>query len=130
MAPSKCRSLQSIGDSSGSDDFDASTAELYGWINRAIPDADYEGFVDHFAHRVAGFDARPLVEAKRVVNARSGLPTDVDFFSSMRLCIQMAQTPERAARSKILRSKGYAQEGEVELNMGKILAEVTFSDLP
>ncbi len=113
----------------GSDDFDASTAELYGWINRAIPDIEFESFVDRFARRIAGFDARPLVEAKRVVNARAGLPTDVDFFSSMRLCIQSTQWPERAARSRVLAEKGYCSEGETELNMGKTLAEVTPEDL-
>jgi enoyl-CoA hydratase/carnithine racemase len=36
----------------GSDDFDAATAEKYGWVNRAIPDADLDQFVDNFARRV------------------------------------------------------------------------------
>jgi len=29
----------------GADDYDADTAERYGWINRAIPDAELDGFV-------------------------------------------------------------------------------------
>src|SRR5277367_4483529 len=30
----------------GSDDFDADTAALYGWINRALPDDELDAFVD------------------------------------------------------------------------------------
>jgi enoyl-CoA hydratase/carnithine racemase len=29
----------------GADDFDADTAERYGWINRAIPEAELDGYV-------------------------------------------------------------------------------------
>jgi enoyl-CoA hydratase/carnithine racemase len=31
------------------DDFDADTAERYGWINRSIPDAQLDAFVDRFS---------------------------------------------------------------------------------
>ena len=37
----------------GSDDFDAATAAAYGWINRALPDAELNGFVDALARRIA-----------------------------------------------------------------------------
>jgi enoyl-CoA hydratase/carnithine racemase len=33
----------------GSEDYDADIAERYGWINRAIPDAELDVFVDRFA---------------------------------------------------------------------------------
>ena len=36
----------------GSDDFNADTAERYGWINRAIPDAELDSFVANFVRRV------------------------------------------------------------------------------
>src|SRR5437879_8751912 len=39
-----------------SDDYDAVTAERYGWINRAIPDSELEDYVDKFARRLASFD--------------------------------------------------------------------------
>ena len=42
----------------GSDDYDAATAERYGWINRAIPDAEFDAWVDAYARRVASFDNR------------------------------------------------------------------------
>ncbi|KAL7945489.1 ClpP/crotonase-like domain-containing protein [Trichoderma barbatum] len=68
-----------------SDDYDATTAELYGWINRAIPDAEFEDYVDKFARRIAGFDAKLLVETKRVVDARWGMPSQVDLAGGMAL---------------------------------------------
>lgn len=50
----------------GADDFDAETAERYGWVNRAIADADLDAFVDRFARRVASFDGRAVELAKRL----------------------------------------------------------------
>src|SRR4029077_6704744 len=35
-----------------SDDYDAVTAERYGWINRAVPDAELDDFVDALARRL------------------------------------------------------------------------------
>lgn len=51
-----------------SEDYDADTAERYGWINRAIPDAELDNFVDRFARRIAFFEKKALTEAKRLVN--------------------------------------------------------------
>jgi enoyl-CoA hydratase/carnithine racemase len=42
----------------GGDDFDAATAELYGWINRSLPDAQLDDFVDRLAKRIASFVPR------------------------------------------------------------------------
>jgi enoyl-CoA hydratase/carnithine racemase len=39
----------------GADDFDAEVAERYGWINRALPDADLDAFVARLARRIASF---------------------------------------------------------------------------
>ena len=46
-----------------SEDYDADTAERYGWINRAIPDAELDDFVDRFARRIASFEKKALAEA-------------------------------------------------------------------
>src|SRR2546430_15899418 len=51
----------------GSDDYDALTAERYGCINRAIPDAELDAYVDAFARRLASFDAGAVAAAKRLV---------------------------------------------------------------
>src|SRR5580704_4556612 len=40
----------------GANDFDGDTAERYGYVNRSLPDAELDGFVDALARRVASFD--------------------------------------------------------------------------
>ncbi|KAI0440374.1 ClpP/crotonase-like domain-containing protein [Xylaria telfairii] len=64
----------------GADDFDADTAALYGWINRAIPDHQFAGFVDRFARRVAGWDRYGINYAKNIIN-KSGFPTVEEVYS-------------------------------------------------
>jgi enoyl-CoA hydratase/carnithine racemase len=68
----RARALEIIA---SSEDF-ADTAERYGWINRAIPDAELDDFVDRFARRIASFEKKTLTEAKRLVNRSSRLPDD------------------------------------------------------
>ena len=49
----------------GADDFDAEQAERYGWINRALPDAELDAFVARLAGRIASFPAEAVRSAKR-----------------------------------------------------------------
>ena len=60
----------------GADDFDADRAERYGWINRALPDADLDAFVDaaRRPHRLVPRRCRPHREAgaQRDDHARCG----------------------------------------------------------
>ena len=44
----------------GGEDFGGALAERYGYVNRAIPDDEFENFVDRFARRVATFDRQAL----------------------------------------------------------------------
>src|SRR5216684_4587101 len=59
----------------GGEDFDGELAERYGYVNRAVPDAELVEFVDAFAERVSRFDLLALADIKRFVNAAS-LPAD------------------------------------------------------
>ena len=52
----------------GANDFDGNTAERYGYVNRALPDAELDGFVDALARRIASFDRRAIAAAKNLVN--------------------------------------------------------------
>jgi enoyl-CoA hydratase/carnithine racemase len=109
----------------GCDDFDASTAERYGWINRAIPDAQLDEFVDSFARRIAGFDKFPLARAKRLVNERARLPNYADLHASMRVLLECFKQPETERRLKNLFAAGLQQDGEMERNMGAALPQIT-----
>src|SRR6201986_448522 len=52
----------------GADDFDAATAERYGWINRALPDAELDEFVARLPQRIASFPAHRVRPPKRGIN--------------------------------------------------------------
>lgn len=62
----------------GADDFRGDLAERYGYVNRALPDDELDGFVDAIARRIAGFEKEALVAAKRFVDETS-LPADALF---------------------------------------------------
>lgn len=48
----------------GADLFDAVTAERYGWINRALPAADLQAFVDRLARNIASLPDGVIAAAK------------------------------------------------------------------
>src|SRR5258706_13106186 len=52
----------------GGDDFDAETAERYGWINRAIPGAELDGFGANFVRRVLSFCSQAVNATKSILN--------------------------------------------------------------
>src|SRR5579859_672879 len=66
------------------DDVPGDLAERYGYVNRSLPDAELDGFVDALAIRIASFDRRALVAAKHLVNEVSLPPFDrlLDAFTS------------------------------------------------
>src|SRR5215469_7060721 len=49
----------------GADDIPGDLAELYGYVNRSLPDADLDAFVKSLATRIASFDKRAISEIKR-----------------------------------------------------------------
>lgn len=109
----------------GSDDFDAATAELYGWINRAVPDAQLDQFVDNYARRVAGFGKFPLQNTKRIINERSGVPSPADIIECQQVFLECLGQPETQSRVKQLLAAGLQQDGEFERNLGRRLANTS-----
>lgn len=51
----------------GADLFDAATAERYGWVNRAVPDADLGPFVDRLARNIAALPEGVIAAAKHAI---------------------------------------------------------------
>ncbi|MFI0446706.1 enoyl-CoA hydratase/isomerase family protein [Actinomadura sp. 6N118] len=64
-----------------SSDYDADLAERWGWVTRALPDAELDDFVDSMAARLASFDKTSLATAKSMVN-RASLPPDADLVAA------------------------------------------------
>lgn len=52
----------------GAADVDAEVAERYGWVNRALADAELDGFVARLARRIASFPAEAVASTKQVLN--------------------------------------------------------------
>src|SRR5947209_9481261 len=97
----------------GANDFDGDTAERYGYVNRALPDAELDGFVDVFARRIASFDRRPIAAAKNLINQVS-LPS-ADRLLDALSAFQTALTwPEAQQRIQALLKGGLQQEGDFE----------------
>jgi len=48
----------------GADEIQGDLAELFGHVNRALPDAELNAFVDAPAVRIASFDKQAIAEAK------------------------------------------------------------------
>ncbi|PTB63382.1 ClpP/crotonase [Trichoderma citrinoviride] len=109
----------------GGDDIDAVTAAQYGYINRAIKDAELSSFVDNFARRIAGFDRKPLLETKRAVNDRAGLPRLTDLLASMQDFVRATKWPETERRVKTLFEMGLQQDGPGERDLGRLLHEAS-----
>ncbi len=106
----------------GADDYPGDLAERYGYVNRAVPDAEFEGFIDAFASRIAGFEKHALAETKAFVDVTT-LPDDTEFPPALKAFFQSASRPETQARSLALAKTGYQQRSETELNLGRRLAE-------
>ncbi|HMG42072.1 MAG TPA: enoyl-CoA hydratase/isomerase family protein [Acidimicrobiales bacterium] len=102
----------------GADDFDADTAERYGWVNRSIPDVELDAFVDDFARRVASFEKRALELAKNLVNARAGVPSEADRWASNQSFVGTTSWPETQALIGRLMEQGLQAEGDFELRLG------------
>src|SRR6266446_4085048 len=97
----------------GSDDFDGETAERYGYVNRAFPDAELDGFVDKFARRIATFDRRPIEAAKNLVNQVS-LPSADTLLDGASSFLTAVTWPETQQRFQALFERGLNKPGDTE----------------
>src|SRR5271154_2282822 len=96
-----------------SDDIPAALAQEYGYINRALPDAELDGFVDALATRIASFDKWAIANTKRLVNAAS-LPPNVEMAAGWDACMASVTRPATQARIKAFMDLGFNKPGDVE----------------
>jgi enoyl-CoA hydratase/carnithine racemase len=105
----------------GADDFDGELAERYGYVNRAVPDAELDAFVDRFARRLAGFEKSAIAETKAFVD-RVSLPADSEFPPALAAYYTSVARPETRARSSALAAKGLQTLSDTELRLGHHVA--------
>ncbi|WP_042263769.1 enoyl-CoA hydratase/isomerase family protein [Paraburkholderia heleia] len=110
----------------GADDFTAEVAERYGYINRALPDAEIEAFVDNFALRLASFEKHAIVESKALMDVVS-LPPDAVFPPALSAFFKSAAHPGTRTRSAALLERGLQQRSETEMRLGQVVGELPAS---
>jgi enoyl-CoA hydratase/carnithine racemase len=103
----------------GCDDFDAATAERYGWVNRALPPDELGSFVDRLARRIASFPPHAVQLAKQAVDA--GLPDVRDgLLAEQHAWNQVMTDPDLDARFAAAVDAG-AQTRDGEMELGRLL---------
>ncbi|WP_027531253.1 enoyl-CoA hydratase/isomerase family protein [Bradyrhizobium sp. WSM3983] len=103
-----------------SDDIDADLAAAYGYVNRSLPDAQLDGFVDALANRIASFDKWAIANTKRLVNAAS-LPPDVEIAAGWEACMASVTRPAAQDRIKAFFEQGFHRPGDAEDHIGSYL---------
>lgn len=106
----------------GSEDIRGEQAEAYGYVNRALPDADLDDFVDTLARRISKFDKWAIGQTKRLVN--TSLPPDVELGAGWDACIASLGRPAAQEGIKALTAKGFQRPGDVEDRIGFHLGEI------
>jgi enoyl-CoA hydratase/carnithine racemase len=105
------------------DDYDAGLAERYGWINRALPDAELAPYVAALAHRIARFPQAALLTLKERINAITLAP-QADFRRDSVLFAEgFREGGEAKHRTALLLKRGLQTRSETEMNIGRVLGE-------
>src|SRR2546425_1487763 len=104
----------------GANDFDGDTAERYGYVNRALPDAQLDGFVDVLARRIASFDRRPIAAAKNLINQVS-LPSADRLLDALNSFQTALTWPETLQRIQAVLKLGLQRDGEFEKRWPAVL---------
>jgi enoyl-CoA hydratase/carnithine racemase len=105
-----------------SEDIRGEQAEAYGYVNRALPDADLDAFVEAFATRIAGFDKWAIANTKRLVN--TSLPPDVELAAGWDACMGSISRPAAQERIKALMANGFHKPGDVENRLGYHIGQI------
>jgi len=104
----------------GANDFDGDTAERYGYVNRALPDAELDSFVDALARRIASFDRGAIAAAKNLVNQVSLPSADrlLDALNSFQTALTWTETQQRI---QALLKRGLQSDGDFERRWPAVL---------
>ncbi|MER8764764.1 enoyl-CoA hydratase/isomerase family protein [Mesorhizobium sp. M0968] len=105
-----------------SEDIRGELAEAYGYVNKALPDAELDAYVDALATRISRFDKWAIAQTKRLVN--TSLTPDVELGAGWEACIASLGRPAAQEGIKALTAKGFQAPGDVEDRLGFHLGEL------
>jgi enoyl-CoA hydratase/carnithine racemase len=106
----------------GSEDIRGDQAEAYGYVNRTLPDADLDEFVEALANRISKFDKWAIANTKRLVN--TSLPPDVELGAGWDACIASLGRPAAQNGIKALMARGFHKPGDAENRLGYYLSQI------
>ncbi len=106
-----------------SDDIRGDDAQFLGYVNRSLPDADLDGFVEALATRIASFDKWAIANTKRLVNEAS-LPPDVEIAAGWDACIASLKRPAAQTNIKALMEQGFHKPGDAENRLGYYVGQL------
>lgn len=107
----------------GAADYDADEAERYGWVNRALPDAELDAFVARLARRIASFPPEAVRSTKRELNELT-LPGPDALRADARRFQQLVGSDVVRARMATLFAQGLQTRGPLELDLGERLGSL------
>ena len=111
----------------GADDIRGADAELLGYVNRALADAELDDFVDALANRIASFDKWAIANTKRLVNEAS-LPPDVEIRAGWDACMASVKRPAAQKSIKALLEQGLQTPGDSEDRLGFYVGQLGLTD--
>ena len=100
-----------------SDDIRGAVPSAYGYVNRALPDAELDDFVDALATRIASFDKWAIANTKRLVNEAS-LPPDVEISGGLGRLHGLRQATSGAGKNQSPPGAGLQKPGGLEDRLG------------
>ena len=106
----------------GSEDIRGDQAEAYGYVNRTLPDAELDAFVEALATRISKFDKWAIANTKRLVN--TSLPPDVELGAGWDACIASLGRPAAQNGIKALMERGFHKPGDAENRLGYYLSQI------
>jgi enoyl-CoA hydratase/carnithine racemase len=105
-----------------SEDIRGEQAEAYGYVNRALPDAELDAYVEALATRIAKFDKWAIANIKRLVN--TSLPPEVDIGAGWDACIASLGRPAAQNAIKELMASGFHKPGDIENRLGYHIGQI------
>jgi enoyl-CoA hydratase/carnithine racemase len=105
------------------EDYSGDLAALYGYVNRSIPDRDFESFVSAFATRISKWDRRVIADIKQYVNKYTMLP-DSEYPLHSDAFWAAAARPEFQSICAQLFAKGLQTRSDIEYHLGRDIGTI------
>ncbi|TWE11804.1 enoyl-CoA hydratase/isomerase family protein [Rudaeicoccus suwonensis] len=107
------------------DDFNAATAQSFGWVNRAIPDSLLDHHVDALARRVASFDKTAIATIKQIVDERVSPPSQGELLQSFAAISAAIDRPAAQQRMRTMVAAGWGGATEAERDHPALVGELS-----